>query len=271
MAFDPNNPTGSGMVLTFDDEFSSVSWSADVAATHSKWNDHGSNPGLALESASDSALSLSNGALTMTATNDGSGWKSGFFQSVNTSGQGWTQKYGYYEADIKMPAGQNAWPGFWLYHTSGPASEIDIVETGGTAHETTWAGTVHDGFGAQNGNNVQNAGVDLSAAYHRYGMLWDPNSSNITWYLDGKQVMTAPKYSDTDQSPMTMILNLAVADAGGGNTPLAMSVDYVRVYQFASQNPTAVQADAASPAPGNSDPVALVDALGHTSGGAGST
>src|SRR5579883_1515889 len=43
-----------------------------------------------------------------------------------------------------------------------------------------------------------------------------------------------------------------------------MQTDYVRVYQFANQNPTAVQAQAASPAAGNNDPVAHVNALGQS-------
>ena len=45
MAFNPNNPTASGMVLTFDDEFNQVSWSDNNVADNTLWTDHGINPG----------------------------------------------------------------------------------------------------------------------------------------------------------------------------------------------------------------------------------
>jgi hypothetical protein len=42
MAFDPNNPAASGMVLTFDDEFSSATGqiSADNVADKTQWSNH---------------------------------------------------------------------------------------------------------------------------------------------------------------------------------------------------------------------------------------
>src|SRR5258708_7957870 len=125
---------------------------------------------------------------------------------------------------------------------------------------TNWGTTIHDGLGNQNGNVVQNAGVDLSQAFHRYGMLWDPNASTITWYLDGKAITSAQKYATTDVQHMMMTLNEEVGDFGGGgpngSTPATMHmlVDYVRVYQFAGQGGTAGQPGTGSPAPGHNQP-----------------
>ena len=268
MTFDPNNPTASGMVLTFDDEFNSANWSDNNVANHTIWNDQGiNNPSsLGTAVATPGALSVGNGVLTITAQSNGGGFNSGMLQTVNSAAQGFAQKYGYFEADIKIPPGQAAWPAFFLYSqphfTNGASpSEIDILEGGGS-NDAMWAGTIHDGMGNQNGNNVQNAGIDLSQGFHRYGMLWDPNSSDVTWYLDGREVMTAPKFSDTDAQAEFMALQLQLNNNNTGT--LQMQTDYVRVYQFANQNPTAVQAQAASPAAGNNDPVAHVNALGQS-------
>ena len=284
MTFDPNNPTASGLVLTFDDEFNKVSWSDNNVANNTLWTDHGINPGAPNGIADIRAnnLSVHDGYLDIAATRDGNGnWTTGMLASVNSSVQGFTQKFGYFEADIQIPHGAGSWPAWWLYSadhfTNGaPPSELDIMENAGS-DTTNWGTTIHDGLGNQNGNVVQNAGVDLSQAFHRYGMLWDPNASTITWYLDGKAITSAQKYATTDVQHMMMTLNEEVGDFGGGgpngSTPATMHmlVDYVRVYQFAGQGGTAVQLDTVSPAPGNNDPVAHVDALGQSGSSAGVT
>jgi len=284
MTFDPNNPTASGLVLTFDDEFNKVSWSDNNVANNTLWTDHGINPGAPNGIADIRAnnLSVHDGYLDIAATRDGNGnWTTGMLASVNSSVQGFTQKFGYFEADIQIPHGAGSWPAWWLYSadhfTNGaPPSELDIMENAGS-DTTNWGTTIHDGLGNQNGNVVQNAGVDLSQAFHRYGMLWDPNASTITWYLDGKAITSAQKYATTDVQHMMMTLNEEVGDFGGGgpngSTPATMHmlVDYVRVYQFAGQGGTAVQPDTVSPAPGNNDPVAHVDALGQSGSSAGVT
>ena len=275
--FDPNNPTASGMVLTFDDEFSRVSWSDNGPARGTLWTNHGINPGPSngIGNISPEHLSVHDGALDITASRDASGhWTSGLLSSVNSSVQGFTQKFGYFEASIKIPAGKGAWPAWWLYSadhfTNGaPAEEIDIMENAGS-DTTAWGGTIHDGTGHQNANAVQKAGIDLSRGFHRFGLLWDPALPHVTWYVDGKAVMRAPKYRRTDRARMMMTLNLAIGDFGGGgpdgSTPATMHmlVDYVRVYQFPREGPAPVPPQRASPAPGNSDPVALANALGET-------
>jgi beta-glucanase (GH16 family) len=275
MTFNPNNPTASGLVLTFDDVFDGVSWSSNGPADGTLWTDQGINPGPpnGIAAISPNNLSVSNGVLDITASEGANGtWTSGMLTTVNSALQGFTQKFGYFEADIQIPKGDGAWPAWWLYSANhfingAPPSEIDIMENAGS-NTTNFGTTIHDGLGNQNPNVVQNAGVDLSAGFHRYGMLWDPNSSSVTWYLDGNAVATSAKFSDTDMQKMLMTLDLEVGNFGGGgpdaSTPSTMNmlVDYVRVYQFASQNPVAVQPEAVSTAAGNTDPTALVNALG---------
>ena len=97
--FNANDPTASGMVLTFDDEFDTASISSDSVADGTLWNDH-----LWYEAASD-GVTVSNGIATIVNTN---------LSTVNSSGQGFAQTYGYFEADLELPNGIGAWPAFWL-------------------------------------------------------------------------------------------------------------------------------------------------------------
>src|SRR5579863_1263322 len=141
MTFNANNPTASGMVLTFDDEFNSTTWSSDNVANHTLWTDHGINPQPSLNPAD---LAVSNGVLQISATNNNGNWTWGSLQTVNSSVQGFSQKFGYFEADIKIPGGDGSWPAWWLlstqHFTSGtPASELDIMENAGKT-PSVWGG-----------------------------------------------------------------------------------------------------------------------------------
>ena len=242
MAFDPNNPAASGMVLTWDDEFTSSAGqlSADNVASRTKWSDHvwwtpapSNFPG----SIHDGVLDLQPGAEINT---------------INSSAQGWSQKYGYFEARIKFAPSNDVEQGFFMMSQAhaqsapAPSSELDIVET--SPHDPTHVlDTLHRQSGqpgeAQNsatgGNPLVSVGTDTTQGFHTYGALWDPNSSSITWYFDGKVTMVQPKYDTTDGAAMFMDL---LNTAGTGN----MQVDYVRAWQFSGQNPTAVTPDPVS-------------------------
>jgi len=275
--FNANDPTTSGLVLTFDDEFGGASWSDDCVARHTRWTDHGINPGPpgGVGDVSPDHLSTHDGVLDIVASRDGDGrWTSGMLTSVNSRAQGFTQKYGYFEASIKIPAGDGAWPAWWLYSADhftrgAPGSELDVMESAGSS-PSKWNGTMHDGSGKQNSNSLQKAEVDLSNGFHRFGLLWPPNSSTVTWYLDGKPVMSAPKYREIDASRMMVTINLQIGEFGGGGptdkTPATMHmlVDYVRIYQFPGQPGSPVAPEPPSPAAGNRDPVALANAVGQT-------
>src|SRR5207249_2536737 len=91
------------------------------------------------------------------------------------------------------------------------SAEIDAFEGQGS-EPTSFYGTLHLNscgcYGVsdqQNGNNWSNVGVDLTAGFHTYGMLW--TATTITWYLDGKALMSAPVYPSTNQ-PMFLLLQM---------------------------------------------------------------
>ncbi|MEU7902871.1 family 16 glycosylhydrolase [Actinoplanes sp. NPDC049118] len=152
-----------------------------------------------------------------------------------------SQRYGRFEAGIKVPKGQGIWPAFWMlggnnWPTTG---EIDIMENVGKEPNTVY-GTVH-GPGYSGGEGIggnRNIGAPLSNAFHNYSVEWSPNL--IVWFLDGSEYFrVTPASLGGDQwvfdHAFFMILNVAV----GGNWPgypdastvfpQTMLVDYVRV------------------------------------------
>ncbi|MFD2561040.1 glycoside hydrolase family 16 protein [Aquimarina rubra] len=164
------------------------------------------------------------------------------------------QRYGRFEARIRLPFGQGMWPAFWLLGDDSDGSvwpqigEIDIMENTGDA-PTEIFGTVH-GPGFSGGNsisktyNFNNSRVDT--AFHIYGIEWGPDY--INYYVDNvlyhqitpedvdEETNGAGEWVFNDRS-FYIILNLAVGGQLPGPPnedtvfPQTMVVDYVRVYE----------------------------------------
>ena len=245
-------PPVSGMTLTFDDEFDTYSLSNDNVADGTKWTDH-----LWFADPRPDLIGVSNGVLSLTADQNPATNHNGFagqIASVNEHGQGFTQRFGYFEASIRVPSGQGTWPSFYLINNdrltgnpNAPDPEIDVIEAQG-ARPAEYYTTLHlNAVGTPDKTNypdfVVHAGVDISQGFHRYGMLWDPNSATIDWYYDGQRMLSSPKFSTTDSATDMLVLGSDIGDFGaGGNDPNAstpnavvMQVDWVHVYQFSSQ------------------------------------
>ena len=163
---------------------------------------------------------------------------------ILTSGK-FTQKYGRFEASIKIPKGQGMWPAFWMLgdniNTAGwPAGgEVDIMENIGKTPNTVY-GTIHGpGYSGANGvGGNKTIGSALGDAFHTYAVDWSPNL--IIWYLDGVEYFRATPAQIGGNTwvydhPFFMILNVAVGGGWPGNPdsttsfPQTMLVDYVRV------------------------------------------
>jgi len=186
------------------------------------------------------------GDATCTSSN---AWTSGKFTSYGKK----SFTYGYFEARLKMPAGGGTWPAFWALGTnintvSWPeCGELDIVEYAGNNPNVS-TGAFH--YKTAQGNHdykmgALNSGVNLSQAYHTYGMLWLP--TEITLYIDDRQVAKVTK-SDTGLTywpfgpnsagvnpKMYIIFNLAMGGSYGGGiqnglTKAQFGIDYFRYY-----------------------------------------
>lgn len=149
------------------------------------------------------------------------------------------QQYGYFEARVKVPAGNGLWSAFWMLPTTdvkSTSAELDLFEILGQI-PTRISETTHSTTSGTNYADVTSA--DASAGFHVYGVDWGPKT--ITWYIDRVAVRTIATPSNMT-NPMYMILNLAVGGAGSWagapssstKFPATMQVDYVRAYATAN-------------------------------------
>ncbi|MDG3005067.1 glycoside hydrolase family 16 protein [Paludisphaera mucosa] len=168
-------------------------------------------------------------------------WRSGLLSSVDAKGEGFSQKFGYFEMRAKFPKGPGTWPAFWLLgvpQLQEPKDkktltqiELDVVEQYGVndnaLHTTThlWPPVApHTGDG-----DVALV-PDMTADFHTYGVMVD--DAVITYYFDGVPLRTHPTPPEA-KVPLYLLVDLAL---GGGwpvdktPDPSIMIVDYVRVY-----------------------------------------
>ena len=166
-------------------------------------------------------------------------------------------RQGYFEARLRWTGVPGSGPAFWLLsttHATNPnwpqpacpqptclSAEIDVFEGYGN-HLDVFTGTIHrnscECYGAptqMNSNNWQpQPGMNLSG-WHVYGARW--TSTNVTWYLDGRSIMSAPVYDSTNQAMHLLFYNWSTPWEPGNGTSAATpaelqtEVDWVRVWQ----------------------------------------
>ena len=243
-----------GYTLTFEDEFTSAStitvdggggpWSAPV---HSRTG----FADFALPTDDPSPFSVTDQSLRirmMTDAEEEHGWQTGHMQTADSQGRGFSQRYGYFEARIRMPppGTRGAWPAFWLYSQAlftDPAqtrAEIDVIEyyPGEDARGHRSAVHLRPGHPYREGEVSQNwsegdyskpAGID-DGQWHTHGALLTPDW--IIIYFDGVEQRRFPMLPEFAE-PMFMLLSLQGLDQEFQQavSPIDMYVDYVRVYR----------------------------------------
>jgi beta-glucanase (GH16 family) len=167
-----------------------------------------------------------------------------FNRTIDTDGR-FSQAYGFFEMEAKLPVGKGAWPAFWLFnHLGERRPEIDIMEaySGGTKeggwsdgnnHPLAFASTVWQDPAAPSGERTI-VTPDLSSGFHKYGLKWEPGK--MTFYFDGNAVYSvAASVSD----PLYILLDLWFGSASGmpdETTPTgkgnSFEVNYVRAWKF---------------------------------------
>jgi len=230
-----DGPTGQdpgAYTLTFHDSF-------DQGLDRSVWNTERTDANIAVTN-----YAVRNGTLKIWPERGTNG--EFFDRTFDTEGR-FTQQYGFFEMEAKLPKGKGVWPAFWLLgYQDGRRPEIDILEAypGGAA---PWGAPGADGVpvpmmyapvvwhdrGTQAGY-TKVATPDMSAGFHRYGLKWEPNKT--TFYFDGKEVYSL-QVSISD--PLFPILDLWFGSASGepdGSTPTGESnsfeINYVKAWQF---------------------------------------
>lgn len=232
-------PTGqdpNAFTLTFHDSF-------DGDLDHEVWNINSMDRTEASDSITNYATN--NGSLKIWPERDQNGQF--FKRTFDTKGR-FSQQYGYFEVEAKLPRGNGAWPAFWLLNMDGERRpELDIMEAypGGVP---PWGAPDAEGIPTARmygvtlwrDNKTDQTGFakvptpDLSEGFHRYGAKWEPNK--VTFYFDGEEVYSVDAALP---DPMFMIVNLWFGSASGepdSSTPTGVSnayeINYVKAWQF---------------------------------------
>ena len=146
-----------------------------------------------------------------------------------------SQRYGRFEARVKLPKGRGLWPAFWLLPESRVwPPEIDIMEHKGRLPDRVWL-TLHlpqAGTWQPKSDSKEWTGPDFTADFHTFAVEWRPGE--MRWFVDGVERHSFLR--PTPDLPMYLILNLAVGGHFDGDPdagtpfPSEMLVDWVRVY-----------------------------------------
>ena len=162
----------------------------------------------------------------------------------------WVQRYGYFEARLKLPRAPGLWPTFWMMPDRGAAAgpqwnrgdtgqggmELDIME-----HLTRWGPyryniALHfDGYGKEHksvGSTCNYVQADKDG-FITPGLLWTPGST--IFYCNGKELW---RWEDPRVSNVPSHFIFEVTTGGWDNNavddkqlPADYLVDYVRVWQ----------------------------------------
>ncbi len=219
-------------------------WSYDIGTGDNGWG----NNELQYYTNRPENVTVQNGKLIITARKEaynGAAYTSARLVTKNL----FQQKYGRFEARIRVPYGKGIWPAFWLLgddangtKTWPDIGEIDIMEFLGDK-PTKIFGSVH-GPGYSGGQSISKT-YDLvndrfDTGFHVFGIEWGPDY--INYYVDDvlyNQITPkdVPGEWVFNNNSFYIILNLAVGGQlpGAPNAettfPQTMLVDYVRVYK----------------------------------------
>ncbi len=255
--------------LSFDDEFKTFQSSPDGSVGWMTKYPYSGDNGRTLwgqesqyysdSSVGENPFSLShNNVLSITATPaapgttpEGQLYRSG---AITTFGS-FAQTYGYFAVRAELPSGAGLWPAFWMEPANNVySSELDVFEQLGNDPTTIYS-TTHGETGNQwlvNFNTIHT--VNTSTGFHTYGVDWEPTTT--TFYIDGQKTVSVPT-PESMNSPMYMILNLAVGGPGSWPGPAAASefpaslkIAWVRAYATAAtrdiSGPAAITGNASS-------------------------
>ncbi len=156
---------------------------------------------------------------------------------MDPKGNGFSQKFGYFEMRARFPRSHGTWPAFWLLGQPSIADkkrtniEIDVVEWYGVMPNAGF-GNLHlwhpDGRHWAQGDLFTAPG--MIGDFHDYGVSID--EASVTWYFDGIEVFRQ-KTPEEAKVPLYLLVNLAM---GGGwpidqaVSPSYLYVDRVRAY-----------------------------------------
>jgi len=168
---------------------------------------------------------------------------------LSTSGK-WAQRYGYFEARMKLPAAPGLWPAFWMMPDRGPTlgpewkrgstaeggMEFDIME-----HLTRWGPYRYNIAMHWDGYEKDHKSIGSSEIYVKpeadgyltCGLLWTPGS--VVYYGNGVPVL---RWDNERIASVPAYPILYMVTGGWDNSPVDDAqlpddfvVDYIRIWQ----------------------------------------
>lgn len=176
-----------------------------------------------------------------------SDYQSGYLHTYDR----WAQRYGYFEARMKLPTAPGLWPAFWMMPDRGVAAgpeqwkrqstsdggmEFDIME-----HLTRWGATRYNIAMHYDGYDKDHKHTGSDAVYVQpdkdgfitTGLLWTPGLA--IYYANGQEVL---RWENPRISSVPQMLMFTLPMGGWDNSPLDdaqlpndFTIDYVRVWQ----------------------------------------
>jgi beta-glucanase (GH16 family) len=247
------DPPSGEWQLTWQDEFDGP---ANTAPDKTKWKYDIGGHGWGNQQLEFDTDRLANahldgqGHLVITAQREAYGGNDYTSARIRTQGL-LDQKYGRFEARLKLPKGDGMWPAFWLLGSNLPTAgwpgcgELDIMEQRG-AEPAVIHGSAHGpGYSGANPKTARfvGQGAGFADAFHDLAIEWWPGE--VHWFVDGQHYHSVRAIDMPDgqrwvfdDTAMFIILNVAVGGWFGGEVddsifPQSMTVDHVRVYEGA--------------------------------------
>jgi beta-glucanase (GH16 family) len=239
-------PSGFNWTQTFDDEFNGM----ELDTT--KWHPHDYHCGTRndeVQAYMPENVLIENGLCRLKGEKRAvsyaycgqSGNTKQYASGIIVSHQKFYQKYGYFEARMKLPRGRNMWPAFWMVSGQGWPPEVDILELinggDGSQYGYAMAWYTSDRYPACNGSGGSNSywnsfsgSKDLTTQFFNTAMLWTPDSS--VFYVDERKVGKTTKDLQWN-CPFFLMLNLAMKPGpNDALLPAYVDIDWVRVWQY---------------------------------------
>ncbi|QKV20540.1 glycoside hydrolase family 16 protein [Oricola thermophila] len=201
---------------------------------HTPWNGDFGDARFA-DPAPDHPFTVKNGILRIEARRNAEGiWESGLLAGVNRDWEGFTRRYGYFEARMKLPPGDGVWPAFWLNSREGV--ELDVVEYYGH-DDDQFASVWHIWADEDEGGHRSDAkwtAVEpgsLTDRFNTYGVLVEP--FKVTFFYNREPIWQFEAPWDVNPSFFPLV-NLALGSGWPIDEtpdPSYLYVDYIRVYE----------------------------------------
>jgi len=162
----------------------------------------------------------------------------------------WRQRYGYFEARVKLPKAPGLWPAFWTMPDRGPEAgpqwKRSSTANGGMEHDVLeflsgWGPYRYnmafhwDGYGKEHKSGGTTCGyvVPDKAGFITTGVYWAPGIA--IYYAQGKEVL---RWESPRVSTVPAFVMFDMVSGGWDNLPLDDAklpddfvIDYVRVWQ----------------------------------------